>query len=179
MPVTIEGGELRAEHWSEVRLRASYPGAEGWFDWWTRWPNFSPEELACRGTGALRLSLHAVDRLQALRSELDAPMIVLSAYRSESHNRHVGGAPRSRHLLGCAFDVSMLNHDPAAFEAAARRHGFAGFGFYPGSGFMHLDTGPAREWGRRFAPRASRFVGVGEETGEEVAAQTRPAGKAS
>jgi len=169
MAVTIDGGELRAESLTEVQRRAAYFTGAGWIDWSRRWRDFSPEELACRGTGTLRLHIDSVDRLQQLRDELDAPVMVLSAYRSMSHNRDVGGAPASRHLLGRAFDVWMGNHDPAAFEAAARRHGFSGFGFYPRSNFMHIDTGPAREWGRRFTPRPSRFVGVGEETGEEVA----------
>jgi hypothetical protein len=32
----------------------------------------------------------------------------------------VGGATRSKHLDGAAFDIAMANHDPVAFEAAAR-----------------------------------------------------------
>ena len=52
----------------------------------------------------------------------------------------------------------MANHDPAAFEAAARKAGFLGFGFYPRSGFMHIDLGPAREWGERFPARATAFA---------------------
>ena len=56
-------------------------------------------------------------------------------------------------MEGIAFDIAMSNHDPAAFEAAAREAGFLGFGFYPRSGFMHVDLGPKREWGERFAPR--------------------------
>ena len=38
----------------------------------------------------------------------------------------------------------MSNHDPEAFETAAREVGFLGFGFYPRSGFIHIDLGPAR-----------------------------------
>ena len=52
----------------------------------------------------------------------------------------------------------MSNHDPVAFEAAARAVGFLGFGFYPRSGFMHIDLGPARQWGERFPARATPFV---------------------
>jgi len=33
-----------------------------------RWPNFSPAEIACRGTGALKLHPEALDKLQALRA---------------------------------------------------------------------------------------------------------------
>ncbi|WP_345907600.1 DUF882 domain-containing protein, partial [Sphingomonas sp. UBA4815] len=61
-------------------------------------------------------------------------------------------------LDGAAFDIAMANHDPATFEAAARAGGFLGFGFYPRSGFMHIDLGPARQWGERFPVRATAFA---------------------
>jgi hypothetical protein len=35
-----------------------------------RWPNFSPAEIACRGTGQLKLHPEALDKLQALRDRL-------------------------------------------------------------------------------------------------------------
>ena len=123
-----------------------------------RWRNFSPAEIACRGTGKLLVNEPALDRLQALRDRLGKPLIVRSAYRSPEHNRAVGGAGRSKHLDGAAFDIAMANHDPVAFEAAAREVGFLGFGFYPRSGFIHVDLGPARQWGERFPVRAVPFV---------------------
>ncbi|MCW3784220.1 YcbK family protein [Defluviimonas salinarum] len=115
-----------------------------------RWPSFSPAEIACRGTGAVRINTEALDRLQSLRNRLGKPLIVRSAYRSPEHNRAVGGAPASKHMAGTAFDIAMANHDPVAFEAAARAVGFLGFGTYPRSGFMHIDLGPARSWGEPF-----------------------------
>lgn len=123
-----------------------------------RWRNFSPAEIACRGTGKLLVNEPALDRLQALRDRLGKPLIVRSAYRSPEHNRAVGGATRSKHMDGAAFDIAMTNHDPVAFEAAAREVGFLGFGFYPRSGFMHVDLGPARQWGERFPMRTTTFV---------------------
>src|SRR5690625_27011 len=123
-----------------------------------RWPNFSPAEIACRGTGKLLINKPALDKLQALRDRLGKPLIVRSAYRSPAHNRAVGGAARSKHLDGTAFDIAMANHDPVAFEEAARAVGFKGFGFYPRSGFMHIDLGPARQWGERFPVREAAFA---------------------
>lgn len=121
-------------------------------DQW-RWPSFSPAELACRGTGQLLIDEPALDKLQALREFLGKPMIVQSAYRSPEHNRRVGGAKHSQHLYARAFDISMANHDPAIFEEAARAVGFTGFGYYVKQNFMHIDTGPARQWGAPFPPR--------------------------
>ncbi|WP_417607857.1 YcbK family protein [Primorskyibacter flagellatus] len=134
------------DHWRDVPESA-----------W-RWPDFSPAEIACRGTGKLLVNEPALDKLQALRDRLGKPLIVRSAYRSPAHNRAVGGAPRSKHMLGTAFDIAMSNHDPATFAAAARDVGFLGFGIYPRSGFMHIDLGPARSWGEPFPARPTPFV---------------------
>ena len=123
-----------------------------------RWPDFSPAEIACRGTGRLLINEAALDKLQALRDRLGKPLIVRSGYRSPEHNKAVGGAVRSKHLEGAAFDIAMRNHDPHAFEAAARAVGFKGFGFYPRSGFIHIDLGPARTWGERFPKREIPFA---------------------
>src|SRR5690606_18323309 len=89
-----------------------------------RWPSFSPQELACRGTGRLMIVPAAMDKLQALRDRLGKPLIINSGYRSPEHNRAVGGAKGSNHMEGIAFDVSMSNHDPATFIAAAKAVGF-------------------------------------------------------
>ncbi|PWJ20798.1 YcbK family protein [Jannaschia seohaensis] len=123
-----------------------------------RWPNFSPAEIACRGTGKLLINEPALDKPQALRDRLGKPLIVRCAYRSPEHNLAVGGATRSKHLEGAAFDIAMANHDSVAFEAAAREVGFLGFGFYPRSGFMHVDLGQARQWGERFPARPVPFA---------------------
>ena len=77
-----------------------------------RWKNFSPAEIACRGTGQLKLHPEALDKLQALRDRLGKPLIIRSAYRSPEHNRNVGSAPRSKHVDGTAFDIAMSNHHP-------------------------------------------------------------------
>ena len=66
----------------------------------------------------------------------------------------------------------MRNHDPNAFEAAARAVGFKGFGFYPRSGFMHIDLGPARTWGERFPKREMPFAAEAPPA-REVLAESR------
>jgi hypothetical protein len=148
-------------HWRDVPAR----------DW--RWKNFSPAEIACRGTGQLKLHPQALDKLQALRDRLGKPLIVRSAYRSPEHNASLKGAsPRSKHMDGTAFDIAMANHDPVAFEAAAREVGFLGFGYYRRSGFIHIDLGPARTWGEKFPVRMSAFAEEVPAT-REVLAQSR------
>ncbi|MEI4262804.1 YcbK family protein [Roseovarius sp. D0-M9] len=135
---------IKLSHWSEA----------------TDWPyaHFTPAELASKGNGSLKLEVDAIERLERLRVKLDAPMLVTSAYRDPAHNRSVGGAKGSYHMRGQAFDIRMDNHDPAEFEEAAREVGFTGFGYYPHLGFMHIDTGPARSWGKKFPLRETRFA---------------------
>jgi zinc D-Ala-D-Ala carboxypeptidase len=122
-----------------------------------RWPSFSPREIACKGTGSILINADALDKLQALRNRLGKPLVLTSAYRSPEHNRKVGGAKNSLHMQGIAFDVRMDNHAPHEFEAAARAVGFTGFGYYPKSGFMHIDTGPARTWGTPWPKTATAW----------------------
>ena len=97
----------RYDHWRDVPLDA-----------W-RWPHFSPQEIACRGTGKLLINEPALDKLQVLRDRLGKPLIVRSAYRSPEHNRAVGGATRSKHMDGAAFDIAMANQDPVVFDGEA------------------------------------------------------------
>lgn len=119
-----------------------------------RWPSFSPQEMACRGTGKLMIVPDAMDKLQALRAKLGKPMVVNSAYRSPEHNRAVGGAKNSKHMQGIAFDVRMDNHDPAEYIAAALAVGFNGIGTYPKQGFVHVDARATRAaWGDPFPKR--------------------------
>jgi zinc D-Ala-D-Ala carboxypeptidase len=120
-----------------------------------RWKNFSPREIACKGTGSVLVDGVALDKLQELREKLGTPLLVTSAYRSPEHNKRVGGAKNSFHLKGVAFDIRMENQDPVAFEAAAREVGFRGVGYYPKQGFMHIDLGPERTWGTPFKRSAT------------------------
>jgi hypothetical protein len=138
------------------------------------WASFSPREMASKGEGALMTDSNAMDMLQKLRDALGQPMLVTSAYRSPAHNRSVGGARASKHMEATAFDIRMDNFDPHAFEAAARAAGFLGFGYYPRSGFMHIDTGPARSWGTHW-PQTANDLPVERPAAPETLAQDNEA----
>lgn len=45
------------------------------------------------------------EQLEIVRARLDAPIIVLSGYRSPELNRAVGGAKQSQHMRGEAADI--------------------------------------------------------------------------
>jgi zinc D-Ala-D-Ala carboxypeptidase len=140
-----------------------------------RWPSFSPQEMACRGTGRLMIVPAAMDKLQALRDKLGKPMNINSAYRSPEHNKTVGGATQSKHMDGTAYDVSMSNHDPDTYIAAALSVGFNGIGTYPKSNFVHVDARATRKnWGSPFAkrPATPSFATEAPREPESVAQDT-------
>src|SRR6516165_11155844 len=76
--------------------------------------------------------------------------VVLSAFRTRETNAMLarttfGVAENSQHLYGRALDVRFPGRLADAMAAArAMRRG--GVGWYPRSGFIHLDTGPVRNW---------------------------------
>lgn len=113
-----------------------------------RWPNFTPAEVACKGTGELLVNEEALDALQKFRDDVARPVILNSAYRSQKHNAAVGGSPTSQHRLGKAFDVRITDRlTRSVIHAAARAAGFRGVGDY--DTFVHLDIGPSRYWDNR------------------------------
>jgi zinc D-Ala-D-Ala carboxypeptidase len=115
-------------------------------DW--RWKNFTPKEIACKGTGLILIDEDAMDKLQAFRNTVEIPFRPNSAYRSESHNKRVGGAPRSMHRQGRAFDIPITSRmTRELIHEKAKEVGFTGFGDY--NTFVHIDTGRARYWDGR------------------------------
>jgi uncharacterized protein YcbK (DUF882 family) len=75
---------------------------------------------------------------------------ILSAYRTPETNAKLratmfGVAEKSQHMYGRAIDVSFDRRLVDA-ETAARRMARGGVGWYPRSHFVHLDTGPTRNW---------------------------------
>jgi len=45
------------------------------------------------------------ENLQTIRDAVEKPLYLTNAYRCESHNKAVGGAKKSQHLLGKAADI--------------------------------------------------------------------------
>ena len=56
-----------------------------------------------------------------------------------------GVAEHSQHIYGRALDIS-LGSKLAEAMTAARAMQRGGVGWYPHSGFIHIDTGPVRNW---------------------------------
>jgi uncharacterized protein YcbK (DUF882 family) len=75
---------------------------------------------------------------------------ILSAYRTRATNEMLartmfGVAENSQHIYGRALDVHFGAKLAEAMQAArAMQRG--GVGWYPNSGFIHIDSGPVRNW---------------------------------
>ena len=76
---------------------------------------------------------------------------MISGYRSPATNamlaaRSGGVGKRSFHMRGMAIDVSLPGHSVADLRRAALALRAGGVGYYPRSGFVHVDVGRVRSW---------------------------------
>ncbi len=98
-----------------------------------------------------QIDVAVIDFLAAVMDAVGAGRAtVLSAYRTPATNAMLarttfGVADNSQHLYGRAIDIRLETRlDDAMRAARAMQRG--GVGWYPHSGFIHLDSGPVRNW---------------------------------
>lgn len=120
-------------------------------------PNFTRAEYRCRDGTEVRGRLKYRARQHCFQLERfrhavgDASLPILSAYRTPSYNRLIGGASRSRHMSGDATDFTRETVDRIGrsrfFSAAEVIFRDDGVGDYP-AGSAHLDN---RGWRARWS----------------------------
>lgn len=95
------------------------------------------------------------DQLALLRRTLntDKPFQLISGYRTPETNAMLrGGNPstgvalNSYHCRAMASDIAVEGISTEALRNAAQSLNLGGVGYYPSSGFVHVDTGPVRTW---------------------------------
>jgi uncharacterized protein YcbK (DUF882 family) len=97
-----------------------------------------------------------LDLLFRLNGELgtDQPFHVISGYRTPETNAmlqerggaHSGVATHSLHIDGKAIDIRVPGIKLEHLRDKAKGLKIGGVGFYPGSNFVHVDTGRVRYW---------------------------------
>jgi len=103
--------------------------------------HFKDSELACKHCGRNLVTKTLLEALEAFRSAVGKPVTVNSAYRCPEHNKAVGGAPNSQHVLGQAADVSVKGKTPSELEAIARKiPEIRGIGRADHHGYIHIDV---------------------------------------
>jgi uncharacterized protein YcbK (DUF882 family) len=105
------------------------------------------------------------DVLHTILAKLDrsSSMIeILSAYRTQETNDALrasgttNAAEHSQHIEAKALDIRVPGVPAANLRDAALSLGAGGVGYYPKSQFIHVDTGPVREW--TYAPHVHKAV---------------------
>lgn len=111
--------------------------------------HFILREFQCNdGTDILLLHPVLTNWLNRLRSWAGKPVRVNSGFRTHAYNREIGGAKKSKHLLGMAADVFVIEQQISETRAWAREQDFGGIGLY--NSFTHLDVfGQNRRWDKR------------------------------
>ena len=95
------------------------------------------------GTG-VRMKVDFLKKLDQARSLAGIPFHVNSGYRTQAHNKSVGGVNDSSHTRGWASDIAAPTQEQkVAIVRAARQAGFNRFGIY--DTFVHLDCDPSKK----------------------------------
>lgn len=67
--------------------------------------HFKLDEFRCPCCGEVAAACELVFLLDVSRAYIGVPFRVSSGFRCVPHNREVGGAENSRHMIGCAADL--------------------------------------------------------------------------
>ena len=110
--------------------------------------------LRCHYTGEVaEMDLRVIDILEAVDRNLGGgnEIHIVSGYRSQEYNAKLlregrGVAANSLHLQGKAIDFRIPGIRLGSLREAALRLREGGVGHYPGSGFVHIDSGRFRVW---------------------------------
>lgn len=109
----------------------------------------SPDEP---GSG-IKMSMDFVRKLDMVRETCGIPMVINSGYRTQNHNKEVGGATQSAHCQGYAVDVHCTNKTQRrALVRAALLVGIKRISI--GKTIVHLDDDPKRVAVLAFYPGA-------------------------
>ena len=103
--------------------------------------NFTVKEFACSdGTDTVFISLTLVNLLQKIRNHFGKAVIINSAYRTEAHNKSIGGATYSQHKYGLAADIHINGVTPKEIAAYVETlmPSSGGIGIY--KSFVHVDV---------------------------------------
>lgn len=108
--------------------------------------NFKVKEFRCKdGSDQILIDVDLVrDKLQAIRDHFAAPVTINSAYRTQTYNIKVGGAAKSYHFTGQAFDIVVKGHTPAEVARYAQSLGINGIIQY--NSFVHVDLREGKYW---------------------------------
>ena len=132
-----------------------------------------------RESEPIKMDPHLIDVLWEVHREVGATeaIRVICGYRSPDTNsklrrRSSGVAKFSQHMHGKAIDFQIPGVPLENVRAAGLRAQRGGVGFYPGSGFVHMDTGNVRHWPRMPEAQLASVMAKGQ-----LGSRSRPTGR--
>lgn len=163
IPSLAEAARAARKYDAEARSLSFYhthTGAKAEFTYWEKGA-YQPEALAeinrflrdFRTKEVHNIDQTLLDQLYLLHYFTDSsrPFQVISGYRSRKTNemllRQTGGVDKnSFHMQGRAVDVRLSDVSLDRLHKAALHLQAGGVGYYPRSNFIHVDSGPVRQW---------------------------------
>lgn len=116
------------------------------------WIGFSREEFECKcGCGFDVVDAELLEVLKDLKVFFgNSTVIINCGCRCPKHNKEVGGAPKSKHLLGKAADIRVIGFHPNSVAEYLESTYPDKYGIGRYNSFTHIDVReiPAR-WDRR------------------------------
>ena len=110
--------------------------------------HFARKEFACGdGCGFAACDIELVSILEKVRAHFHMPVTITSGCRCESHNKNIGGKPKSLHLRGMAADFMVKGFRPEEVQEWLLSEYPEKYGIGRANTFTHIDVRPyAARW---------------------------------
>ena len=112
---------------------------------WSRYPNFTPKELACKHCGAQGIRPELMEIVQGIRDDIKRPLFINSGFRCVKHPVEQEKDKPGEHTHGMAVDI--IAHGLRALEIIwyAQQWGVKRVGVHqkgnPNARFVHIGIG--------------------------------------
>lgn len=115
-------------------------------NFWDDVKHFDREEFRCQCGGKycdgfpVEPSEKLVRLADRIREHFDAPMVVSSGVRCDTHNARVGGVPGSRHRLGTAMDFSVRGLSASLVLGYVQAQSETNYAYAIDGNYVHMDV---------------------------------------